>query len=298
MLDLATLSEFAARHGGGAPAPVQPFVLAGREVDTDARPVVMGCVNLSRDSTYRESVAPTPQAAARKVLVQLAQGADLVDLGLEATSPRARRVDAHEQVDTLVPVLEAVGEGTAAMSVETFEPAVAEAALRLGVRTINFTGAQTEGEIYALAAAHDAAVVICYSPGLNVRGGFEASLDVDPVPHLLEHFAPRVEAARAAGVRGIAVDPGVGFHFSNVTDPLTRIRYQSKVLLHSLRLRAAGVPVCQALPHAFDVFEDQFRSAESFYAVLARLGGNGVLRTHEVPLVVSTLRAMRECPVV
>ena len=54
------------------------------------------------------------------------------------------------------------------------------------------------------------------------------------------------------------------------------------VLLNAFRLRSLGVPMCNALPHAFDLFEEQFRTAEGFFAVLAMLGGTGVLRTHEV----------------
>ena len=69
-------------------------------------------------------------------------------------------------------------------------------------------------------------------------------------------------------------------------------RYQAVTLLHSFRLRRLGVPVCHALPHAFDVFEEQFRSAEGFFAVLAHLGGAGMYRTHEVPLVRSVLDAL------
>jgi dihydropteroate synthase len=65
------------------------------------------------------------------------------------------------------------------------------------------------------------------------------------------------------------------------------------VLLQTIRLRVLGLPIGHALPHAFDLFEDQFRSAEGLFAVLAHLGGAGVFRTHEVPQVVAVLDALR-----
>ena len=65
------------------------------------------------------------------------------------------------------------------------------------------------------------------------------------------------------------------------------------MLLNGFRLRDLGVPICQALPHAFDLFEEQFRTAEGFFAVLAMLGGTGVLRTHEVAQVRAVVASMR-----
>jgi len=53
------------------------------------------------------------------------------------------------------------------------------------------------------------------------------------------------------------------------------------------------VPICQALPHAFDLFEEEFRTAEGFFAVMAALGGVHVYRTHEVARVAATLRALQ-----
>jgi dihydropteroate synthase len=85
----------------------------------------------------------------------------------------------------------------------------------------------------------------------------------------------------------------MGFYYGNLVDPLTRVQHQTKVILNSFRLRELGFPICQALPHAFDLFEDQFRTAEGFFAVLAGLGGVGVFRTHEVAQVTAVSNAMR-----
>lgn len=58
------------------------------------------------------------------------------------------------------------------------------------------------------------------------------------------------------------------------------------------RYESCQAPICHALPHAFDIFEDQYRSEEGIFAVLAHLGGAGIYRTHEVPLIRSVLDAM------
>jgi dihydropteroate synthase len=85
----------------------------------------------------------------------------------------------------------------------------------------------------------------------------------------------------------------MGFYYGNLVTPAVRVQHQTHVLLNGFRLRALGLPICNALPHAFDLFEDQFRTAEGFFAVLASLGGTGIYRTHEVAHVASVLGAMR-----
>ena len=75
-------------------------------------------------------------------------------------------------------------------------------------------------------------------------------------------------------------------------DSAARIRHQTRVFLNGFRLRALGWPVCQALPHAFECFEDEVRVAEPFFAVLALLGQASLLRTHEIAKVRGVLRTM------
>jgi dihydropteroate synthase len=94
------------------------------------------------------------------------------------------------------------------------------------------------------------------------------------------------------GVERLVIDPGLGFYYGNLVDPTVRARHQSVVLAQCFRLRSLGVPVCNALPHAFDLFEDEFRKAEGFFAVIARLGGTDLFRTHEVGHVRAVLAAM------
>ena len=84
----------------------------------------------------------------------------------------------------------------------------------------------------------------------------------------------------------------MGFYYGNLVNPAVRVRHQTQVIINSFRLRELGYPICQALPHAFDLFEDEFRSAEGFFAVIAQLGGVNLMRTHEVARVYAVIRAM------
>ncbi|MCW2815030.1 MAG: Dihydropteroate synthase [Nocardioides sp.] len=296
MIDLRGLARLAAEHADDLDLPVEPLRVGDREIDTDARPAIMGVVNLSRDSSYRESVATSHDTAVRKGRVQAAQGADLVDVGAESSNGTSARVDAEGQVATLVPVVRALAEAGVAVSVESYEPPVVAACLEAGATVLNLTGSAEDAAMFDLAAAHGASVVLCHILGTHARDLDGSDVDPDPFPAMLDSFARRIDDARSRGVRGVAIDPGLGFGF-RLGDQRARVRHQSSVLLASFRLRRLGVPVCHSLPHSFELFEDQFRTAEGMFAVLAHLGGTGLYRTHEVPQVVAVLDALRELEV-
>jgi dihydropteroate synthase len=291
-MDLLSLARLATEHSEALAHPVAPVRIAGISRDLDADPLIMGVVNLSRDSTYRDSVAVSADSAVRRARVMHAQGAGVVDLGAESSTVRAARVGESDQAAALVPVIESLTALGVPTSVEAYSPRVVAECLAAGACVVNLTGASDLEEIYALAADHDAAVVMCFVAGANVREVADVTLGADPMPGLIDYFGARIEHARAHGVQNLIIDPGLGFYYGNLTDPTVRVRHQSQVLLNSFRLRVLGVPICQALPHAFDLFEEEFRTAEGVFAVLAGLGQVGVYRTHEVARVRATLRAM------
>ena len=295
MITLAELAMLANAHPEALSAPVAPIRIGDREwVD---QPVIMATVNLSRDSTYRESIATGAESAIRKARVAAAAGADLVDIGAESTTARAARVTTDDQLTSLLPVIEQCADDGIAVSVETYDPEIARAGLAAGAQVLNLTGASHQEDMYDIAAEFGATVILCYVKGANVREITDVRLDSDPIPGLIEHFAERIEVARGHGVDRIVIDPGMGFYYGNLVDPLTRVRHQTEVILNTFRLRVLGLPICHALPHAFDLFEEHFRSAEGFFAVLAMLGGANLMRTHEVPLVQAVSHAMNSLDV-
>ena len=292
MMGLTSLARLASEHPESLAQPVAPIRIGGVERCLDTEPLIMGVVNLSRDSTYRDSVAVSTDSAIRRARIMHAQGAGVVDLGAESSTVRAARVGESDQVAALVPVIETLTAAGVPTSVEAYSPRVVAECLRAGASVVNLTGASDLEAIYELAVAHDAVVVMCFVAGANVREVAHVTLGVDPIPGLIDYFEQRLSHARSHGVENLIVDPGLGFYYGNLTDPTVRVRHQAGVLLNSFRLRVLGVPICQALPHAFDLFEEEFRTAEGMFAVLAALGRVNVYRTHEVARVRATLHAL------
>ncbi len=290
------MADLANAHAAALATPVRAFDIGGRRFDCDAHPEMMGVVNLSRDSWYRESVVADADTAIARGTVLASQGAAIVDIGAESTLADAARVLPEDQATAVLPVVRGLREKGILTSVETYSPEVAHMVLQAGANVLNLTGVEREDELYAAAAEHGAAIIMCFVQGANVREVHDLVLGDDPIPALLDHFGPRLDRATAAGVERIFIDPGLGFYYGNLLDGPTRVRHQIKVLLNTFRLRVLGWPVCHALPHAVDYFGDEVRSAEPFFAVLASLGRTGLFRTHEVPRVrgvLGTLGALR-----
>lgn len=289
MLQLEDLASLLTGHNDAVGAPIESFAVGDVEFDWDAAPAIMGVVNLSSGSWYRESVCLTAEAAIERGFVLYAQGAQIIDIGAESTLAHTERVDADAQNQKLLPVIAELAKAGVPVSVESYQPEVARRCLEAGANALNLTGAERGPELYEAVAEHEAAVIICFVQGGNAREVKDYRLADDPIPMLEEYFSHEIESASKAGVEKIFIDPGLGFYYENLQDSSIRIRHQMKIFLNSFRLRKLGFPICHALPHAFEFFRDEVRSAESFFAVLASLGRTNLFRTHEVGKVKAVL---------
>jgi dihydropteroate synthase len=293
VLTLDQLAGLWEKHRADAGARVREFTIGGRAFRFNTQPALMGVINLSADSWYRESVCLTTESAVQRGLTLAAQGAAIVDVGAESTLAHAARVAEAEQNSRLLPVIRELRAAKVLVSVETYQPAVTRACLEAGANVLNLTGTERSDELFRLVADHGAAVILCHVQGKSVREVGDFDFGADPVAMLYEHFARQIENATRNGVARIFIDPGLGFYYRNLQDSAVRVRHQMNIFLNTFRLRSLGFPVCHALPHAFEYFGEEVRCAEPFMAVLAALGKTDLFRTHEVARVKAVLDTLR-----
>jgi dihydropteroate synthase len=293
MIDLESLAALYSAHKEDAAAQVAEFSLDGKEFKFNSEKYLMGVINLSGDSWYRESVSLSADAAIRRGRVLHESGAAIIDIGAESSLAHAARVDDIHQRSALLPIVTELSRAGIIVSVETYHPSVNTACLKAGAKVLNLTGSVHGPDFFREVADHDAGVIICFVQGENVREVGDLELGADPAEFLYSYFARKIDEAVRCGVKKIWIDPGLGFYYRNLQDSSTRIRHQINVFLNTFRLRKLGWPICHALPHAFECFEDEVRSAEPFFAMLAILGKTDLLRTHEVPKVRAVLSAMK-----
>jgi dihydropteroate synthase len=292
MLGLEQLAELRERNVAATQARVKEFSIGGEHFAFNSKPAIMGVINLSPDSWYRESVCLSAESAIRRGRILHAQGASIVDVGAESTLAHAGRVDEAGQSSKLLPVIKALRDSDILVSVESYQPAVTRVCLEAGANILNLTGAEHSDELFRMVAANGAAVIICYVQGRNVREVGDFDFGADPIALMREYFERQIQIAMRNGVERIFLDPGLGFYYRNLQDSAIRVRHQMTVFLNTFRLRALGYPICHALPHAFDYFREEVRCAEPFFAVLAALGKTDLFRTHEVPRTKAVLETM------
>lgn len=283
------LGSLAAAHREDLAAKVAEFSIGDVQFASNTRPSIMGVINLSADSWYRESVCLSADAAISRGRVLMAQGAQVLDIGAESSLAHAERVDAAGQSGRLLPVVRELSRSGAVVSVETYRPEVTRACFEAGARILNLTGTARSDEMFRMVADHDGGVIICHVQGANVREVSDFDFAADSTAMMKDFFARQIEAANRNGVKKIFIDPGLGFYYRNLQDSAVRVRHQMNVFLNTFRLRTLGFPTCHALPHAFEFFGDEVRSAEPFFCLLAALGRTDLFRTHEVPRIKAVL---------
>ncbi len=224
---------------GGLTAPffAPGWDLGRLALDPPGRPLVMGIVNLTPDSFYSDSRASGCGPAVEYALEKVAAGADLIDLGAESTRPGSHPVGEAEEMDRLLPVLEALRKETKVpVTVDTVRAGTARAALDAGADAINdISAGMLDPEMIPLAAARGCGLVLMHMQGIP-RTMQDAPKYIDVVAEVSGWLAARCRLALDEGVapERLMVDPGMGFG---------KTLAHNLALLGSLDVVAAGRPL-------------------------------------------------------
>ena len=298
MLTLAEIYEVYDKYKDDYNTQIEEFSIGNKKFNFNSQTSILGIINLSQDSWYKQTISYTPEQAIRRGKVLTLQGADIIDIGTESTVKTAARVDELKQTSQLLPILKTFSQEGVLTSVETYYPEVARECLKAGANVINFLGTEHSEEMYQAVADFDAAIIICYVEGKHARdvGEFDFTSGRDMINVLYDYFEKEIEIATKIGVRKIFIDPALGAGYANFfyqkKNLSNRIRYQIETLLNAFRFRKLGFPVFNQIPTALEIFGEEFRSAQVFTAVFAALGKNDMVRTHEVAKVKALLETM------
>ncbi|PZU11046.1 dihydropteroate synthase [Sphingomonas sp.] len=193
-------------------APRPPLQVGARTIRLD-QPQVMAILNMTPDSFSDGGRHADPGAAAAGAARMLEAGAALIDVGGESTRPGATTVWEQDEIARVVPVIQLLAGGGAAVSIDTRKAAVMAAALDAGAGLVNdVSGLTYDGEAASLVAARGAPVVLMH------HQGDPATMQQDPhygdaLIDVYDWLEDRIEAAVEAGVdrSRIMIDPGIGF---------------------------------------------------------------------------------------
>lgn len=186
----------------------------GRYALDGGRTHLMGVLNITPDSFSDGGLWLDPERAVEAALAMQQAGAAIIDVGGESTRPGAMAVSVQQELDRVMPVIEAlVAQLDIPVSVDTSKPQVMQAAVAAGVGMINDVRALREqGALACVAQASGVAVVLMHMQG-EPRSMQQAPHYDDVVQEVGDFLAARVQAAVAAGIDRdrILIDPGIGF---------------------------------------------------------------------------------------
>ncbi|MFS8461324.1 dihydropteroate synthase [Xanthomonas campestris pv. raphani] len=266
---------------------------AGRLLRLDG-PQVMGIVNVTPDSFSDGGQHTTVDAAVAHGLRLVAEGAAVLDVGGESTRPGASAVSLEEELQRVIPVVQALSAQTAVpISVDTYKPEVMRAAVAAGAGMINDIHAlRSPG---ALEAAAELAVPVVLMHALSAPHAMQTEPHYDDVVAEVHRFlAERIFAAEMAGIdkRRLILDPGFGFDKSTV--------HNLTVLAQLQRLQEFGLPVLAGFSRKRTIGEltgrqvaaDRVHGSVAAHLIAAQQGAQ-LLRVHDVAATVDALKVWR-----
>jgi dihydropteroate synthase len=265
--------------------------LRDRTFGLDGRPLLMGIVNSTPDSFSDGGDHPTLEARVAHGAALLAAGADLLDVGGESASGHRPAVDAEAEIERIAPlIVRLTSEHGAVVSVDTYKPAVAEAAIAAGASLVNDVSGLRDPELAAVCARTGAGLVVMHTRVAPKGTLLDPGRYDDVVADVREFLRARMQVALDQGVapEQLLLDPGPDF---------AKTPAQTVAVLRAFGdLRALGRPLLLAASNKDFVGTITGRRArERLAGTLAAVGfgvdaGAAVLRVHDVAAAADFLR--------
>ncbi len=251
----------------------------------------MGILNVTPDSFSDGGAFVSRDAAVAQGLKLAAAGADILDIGGESTRPYSQPVSAQEELDRVLPVIEALMPHLLIpISIDTSKAAVAKAAVDAGAEIINdITGFEGDPEMLPLAVTSGAGVCVMHMRGTPQTMQDNPIYD-DVVAEVTSYLAGRRDELVAAGIERerISLDPGIGFGKTH--------QHNLQLMAHAHQLHQLGCPVLVGhsrkgfIAHVLGDKQRDRTAGTIGSAISLATQGVQVIRVHDVGPVHDALR--------
>jgi len=258
-------------------------------------PKVMGIINLTPDSFFVDSRKQSIEAAVAQAGEMLAEGATFLDLGAYSSRPGAEDVSVQEEMDRLLPVVEAIAfeYPEAILSIDTFRAGVAEAAIKVGGHIINdISGGQLDEEMFSTVARLQVPYILMHMKG-NPRTMNKIAEYEDVFAEVYDYFAEKYYRLRTLGVHDVIIDPGFGF---------AKKREHSYALMSRLQdFNRLQLPILAGVSRKTMIYgllgitaEDALNGTTALNTIALTKGAN-ILRVHDVKEAVEAVKIWETC---
>jgi dihydropteroate synthase len=267
------------------------FVCGKFQLDL-TRPQVMGIVNVTPDSFSDGGKYSSTASAVEHALQLIAEGADILDIGGESTRPGAQPVGLDEELQRVIPVIEALtAVSSVPLSIDTYKPEVMRAAILAGADIVNDICALREDG--ALEAVTNSNAGVC----LMHMQGVPQTMQVNPTYHdvvdeVKQFLSDRVDACLAGGIlkERMLLDPGFGFGKTTA--------HNIALIKHLDSLAELGFPLLVGLSRKSVLGKiaggDELQRLHAGLAasVISVMKGAKIVRVHDVKATVDALKVV------
>ena len=258
------------------------------------RPLVMGIVNLTPDSFSGDGTGVEIDRAVAQARLQLAAGADILDLGAESSRPGAVPTPLNEELGRLLPVLQALQDCGVPISIDTYKPEVMRAVLDAGADIINDIWALRQPGALAVVAQHPQCGVCLMHMHRDPQTMQVAPMEGDVVLQVHDFLRGQVQLLQGHGVDAsrIVLDPGIGFGKT--------VQQNFTLLAHQAQIQSIGYPILAGWSRksslgAVTGLPVEDRLAPSVAASLLSVDrGARIVRVHDVRETVAALAVWSE----
>jgi dihydropteroate synthase len=254
------------------------------------RPIVMGILNATPDSFSDGGKFKSPIDAIAQAELMIEGGVDLIDIGGESTRPGAELVELQEELDRVLPVIEALKDCGVPLSIDTYKAETMRQALNAGVDCVNDIWAlRQEGAVDAVLESKDCGIVLMHMQRDPQTMQFNPEYH-DVLAQVMQFLKERAELLKAKGaqVNRIAIDPGFGFGKS--------LEHNLNMLTHFDQFSRLGYSVLAGISRKSMLGkitgkDSHERLAPSIAAaIMAADRGARIVRVHDVSETVDALK--------
>ena len=245
-------------------------------------PQIMAIMNLTPDSFFASSRTENVQLAVEKAALMVQEGANIIDIGGQSTRPGAKMISTNEEIDRIVPAIEAISSAlpNTSISIDTFQSKVAEAAIVAGASIVNdISCGSFDPTILDIVSKHQ-----CGFIGMHITGTKETMHQVPEreniIDDLIQYFLEKKEVFAANGIKQWVIDPGFGFGKT--------INENFSIIKNLQNLQSIGLPILVGVSRKSSIYKtlgvgpEEALNGTTVMHTLAIQNGANILRVHDV----------------
>ncbi len=261
----------------------------GKLIDI-SRPAVMAILNITPDSFYAVSRISSVTEALKSAEKFIEAGATFIDIGAYSSRPGAAEVSEAEEIERLIPVVEALSKTfpDVLLSIDTFRAKVAEAGINAGAHIINdISAGNLDADMFATVAKLQVPYIMMHMKG-TPQSMQDQPIYQNVTKEVFNYFSEKIHTLKGLGVKDIILDPGFGFaktleHNYRLLKELELLNFFELPLL-------VGFSRKSMITKVLDITSDKALNGTTVLNTTALLKGANILRVHDVKEAVECVK--------